>query len=178
MQLPKVSVFLGVSLDGYIAGENGDLSWLSVCAGESTAESGYDALMSSVDTLLIGRTTYDIACGFEPWPYAGKRVVVASHHKTESRHGESFRQGDIRQILKALHEEGARHVYLDGGSLVSQAVDQALVSEMTLSHVPVVLGKGVKLFQGERGRSHWRLLKARPFQSGMVQCSYMPVATV
>ena len=68
MQKPFVSAFLGISIDGCIAGENGDLSWLAELAPDSPDATGYTVLMEQVDTLLIGRTTYDAVLGFEPWP--------------------------------------------------------------------------------------------------------------
>ena len=118
MQKPFVSAFLGISIDGCIAGENGDLSWLAELAPDSPDATGYTALMEQVDTLLIGRTTYDAVLGFEPWPYAGKRVVVLSHRDFAPRHGEQRREGSVREVLEVLAAEGCRHVYLDGGAVI------------------------------------------------------------
>lgn len=171
---PEVRVFVGISLDGFIAGDGGDLSWLDVCAGESTAATGYDALLATADTLLMGRRTWEAIRGFEPWPYPGKRVAVATHRPLQARHGEQAVSGPVPEMLATLAAQGARVVYLDGGALVSQALDAGCVSELTLSIVPVVLGRGIRLFQGERGRSDWRLVATRDFPSGLVQCRYVP----
>src|SRR5450830_1656946 len=157
MQQAHVSVFLGISIDGCIAGEEGDLSWLAELAPDSPEATGYTALMEQVDTLLIGRTTYDAVLGFEPWPYAGKRVVVLSHRDFAPRHGEQRREGSVREVLAGLAAEGCRHVYLGGGAVIRTGLGEGAADSLTLSVLPVVLGKGVRLFDDGLPRSDWRL---------------------
>ncbi len=172
MQKPFVSAFLGISIDGCIAGENGDLSWLAELAPDSPEATGYTALMAQVDTLLIGRTTYDAVLGFEPWPYAGKRVVVLSHRDFAPRHGEQRRAGGVRDVLEELAGEGCRHVYLDGGAVIRAALREGVIDGLTLSVLPVVLGRGVRLFEDGLPRSHWRLEATRQLPSGVAQLRY------
>lgn len=172
MKKPFVSVFLGISIDGCIAGENGDLSWLAELAPDSPDATGYTALMEQVDTLLIGRTTYDAVLGFEPWPYAGKRVVVLSHRDFVPRHGEQCRAGSVREVLEGLAKEGCRHVYLDGGAVTRAGLREGVIDSLTLSMLPVVLGKGVRLFEDGLPRSDWRLDHTRQLPSGVVQLRY------
>ena len=172
MQKTSVSVFLGISIDGCIAGENGDLSWLAELAPDSPDATGYTALMEQVDTLLIGRTTYDAVLGFEPWPYAGKRVVVLSHRDFAPRHGETRRAGSVREVLAALAGEGSRHVYLDGGAVIRAGLQEGVIDSLTLSVLPVVLGSGVRLFETGLPRSDWRLDGTRQLPSGVVQLRY------
>ncbi|WP_332861569.1 dihydrofolate reductase family protein [Janthinobacterium svalbardensis] len=172
MQKTFVSVFLGISIDGCIAGENGDLSWLAELAPDSPDATGYTALMEQVDTLLIGRTTYEAVLGFEPWPYAGKRVVVLSHRDFAPRHGEQRREGSVEEVLAALAGEGCRHVYLDGGAVIRAALREGVIDSLTLSVLPVVLGKGVRLFEDGLPRSDWRLDGTRQLPSGVVQLRY------
>ncbi|MBB5605938.1 MULTISPECIES: dihydrofolate reductase family protein [unclassified Janthinobacterium] len=173
MQAPFVSVFLGISIDGCIAGEEGDLSWLAELAPDSPEATGYTALMEQVDTLLIGRSTYDAVLGFEPWPYADKRVVVLSHRDFAPRHGEQRREGSVKAVLAQLAEEGCRHVYLDGGAVICAGLREGVVDSLTLSILPVVLGKGVRLFDGELPRSDWRLASTHHLPSGVVQLRYL-----
>ena len=177
MQKPFVSAFLGISIDGCIAGENGDLSWLAELAPDSPDATGYTALMEQVDTLLIGRTTYDAVLGFEPWPYAGKRVVVLSHRTFAPRHGEQRREGGVREVLAGLAAEGCRHVYLDGGAVIRAALREGVIDSLTLSVLPVVLGKGVRLFEDGLPRSDWRLEDTRALPSGVVQLRYRKPST-
>ena len=177
MQKPFVSAFLGISIDGCIAGENGDLSWLAELAPDSPDATGYTALMEQVDTLLIGRTTYDAVLDFSPWPYAGKRVVVLGHRDFAPRHGEQRREGGVREVLAGLAAEGCRHVYLDGGAVIRAGLREGVIDSLTLSVLPVVLGKGVRLFEDGLPRSDWRLEDTRPLPSGVVQLRYRKPST-
>jgi len=172
MKKTFVSVFLGISIDGCIAGENGDLSWLAELAPDSPDATGYTALMAQADTLLIGRSTYDAVLGFEPWPYAGKRVVVLSHREFVPHHGEERREGGLREVLEELAAQGCRHVYLDGGAIIRAGLREGVIDSMTLSVLPVVLGKGMRLFDETLPRSRWRLDDTRLLPSGVVQLRY------
>ena len=172
---PKVAVFLGISLDGFIAGPDGDLSWLDACASESPADTGHDALMARTDTLLIGRRTYDAVLGFPEWPFAGRQVRVLTHRPLQARHGEIACAGELSAVLDELQAAGARQVYLDGGQVVQQALALGRVDELTLSWIPVVLGGGTRLFDAALPRSGWRLAHHRAFASGMVQARYEKV---
>ena len=178
MQKPFVSVFLGISLDGCIAGENGDLSWLAELAPDSPEATGYTALMAQVDTLLIGRTTHEAVLGFEPWPYAGKRVVVLSHRDFAPHHGEQRREGSVREVLEELAGQGCRHVYLDGGAVIRAGLREGVIDSLALSVLPVVLGKGVRLFEDGLPRSDWRLDETRQLPSGVVQLRYLAMSAI
>jgi dihydrofolate reductase len=125
--------------------------------------------------VLIGRTTYNTALSFDAWPYAGKQVVVMTNRPLLPRHGEQAWSGDLPDVLNCLAAGGAREIYLDGGQLVCQALRHALVDRLTLSWVPVVLGRGVRLFAEELPRSQWQLMGTRAFGSGLAQCRYQRV---
>ena len=169
---PQTIVFLGLSLDGCIAGEDGDLSWLAQCAGESTAETGYDDLMRRADTLLIGRRTYESVLGFPDWPWSGKRVRVLTRRPMQARFDETPCSGSIESVLADLGAAGSRVSYLDGGDVVRQALRAGVVDELTLSWIPVVLGNGTRLFESGLPGSNWQLIHTRGFASGMVQATY------
>ena len=172
---PHVAVFLAVSLDGMIADAQHGLGWLMPHAGNDTAATGYDALMARTDTLLMGRRTYDVVRGFGQWPYDGKRVGVMTHRPHEvTRPAEPMAAGSLLDVLEALHRDGARHVYVDGGDVVRQALRADVVDELTLSWVPVVLGDGVPLFDRALPLSRWRTRQCRTLPSGLVQAVYEP----
>ena len=148
LRRPRVSAFLALSLDGFIAGEGGDLAWLAPYGGDGPEETGYSALMASTDLLLMGRNSYETVLGFPEWPYGDKPVTVLTHRPATPRAHVSFRQGALAQVLSELWQEGARHIYLDGGEVVRQGLQAGLVDELTLFWVPVTLGGGVPLFAG------------------------------
>lgn len=172
MDRPTVSVFLALSLDGFIAGPDGDLSWLEPYATDSAEETGYDRLMHDIDTLVMGRSTYEKVLSFDSWPYQGKQVVVLTHRPFPSRYGEMSRAGPLHEVLKKLWEQGSRHVYLDGGQTVRQGLADGLVDELTLSWVPVILGNGIPLFNGLPQRRAWEANAVRRLRSGLVQTIY------
>lgn len=173
MPRPRVSVFLGLSLDGFIAGPGGDLSWLEEYSTDPPEATGYADLLHDVDALVVGRNTYDVVRGFEAWPYPGKRVVVLTHRALSPLHGEEPFDGPLPPLLERLAGQGVRHVYLDGGAAVRQGLRAGVVDSLTLSWVPVVLGQGVPLFEAGLPRLGLRLEGSRILPSGLVQARYV-----
>lgn len=163
----QCSVFIATSLDGYIAGPNGTLDWLSIV--ESAGEDyGYARFAATCDALVIGRRTYDTALGFGGWPYAGKRVIVMTRRPIDARHGEEAFAGTPREVVD--HLAGARRAYIDGGDVIRQFLAARLLSDLTISIVPLVLGGGTPLFGGSRHRL--ALESVERFDSGLVQLRY------
>lgn len=169
----QVSVFLGLSLDGFLAREDFSLDWLEQVQRDPPEDTGYVDFMASVDVLVMGRHTYDSAASFPEWPYMGKRVIVLSHHTRSPLHGETFRQGALTALLDELQEEDVGRVYLDGGEVVRQALAADRVTDLTLSWLPVVLGRGRPLFGPELSERRWQLQSSRSFPSGLVQATYI-----
>ncbi|HMV70394.1 MAG TPA: dihydrofolate reductase family protein [Myxococcota bacterium] len=170
MPRPSVHVFIAASLDGFIAREDGGIDWLDRVARDGE-DYGYGAFSASVDTLVIGRGTWDTVAGFPDWPYAGRRVIVLSHRPLTPRADEERRSGDLAALLDRLGDEGARSVYLDGGQVIRQAIAAGLVDTLTVSVIPVTLGAGRPLF-GPSPERAWRLLEARSWNSGLAQLRY------
>jgi dihydrofolate reductase len=169
-------VFIAASLDGYIARADGGIEWLSVVerAGE---DYGYTEFLGGVDTLVMGRRTYDILLGFDEWPFAGKRCIVLTHARPAApRADEEFASGAPAALLEQLGRQGVRRVYVDGGAVIRQFLSSGLVDDLTLSVIPVILGGGIRLFDADpRTRAPsaaLRLLSAHSFESGLVQLRY------
>lgn len=173
---PQVSVFLALSLDGFIAGEGGDLSWLEAFSSDSPDETGYTSLMNDIDVIVMGRNTYDTVIAFDPWPYAGKRMVVMTRRKLASRHGEEPFDGALTTLLGRLAEDGHRHVYLDGGMTAREGIAAGVVDSITLSWVPIVLGKGIPLFSNDLPQTLLRLDDTKRLPSGLMQARYVPAS--
>lgn len=170
MVRPRVSAFLGASLDGFIAEADGGLGFLKPFEQE---EHGYAAFYASVDTLLMGRKTYETVLGFDAWPFADKRVRVLSRTQRPSRFGERFVSGEPRAVLAALESEGAGHVYADGGEVVTEFLAAGCLDALVVSVVPVVLGAGIRLFATSPGLHRLSLVSSRTFETGVVQLSYL-----
>lgn len=171
----RVRVFIACSLDGFIAGPGGDLSWLPQPKAENPEDYGYNHFFSGIGALLMGRRTFDVVRGFGGrWPYGDTPVIVASRSPVVSN-VPSVRGlgGSIRGLLQIASEAaGSRDVYLDGGELIRQALDEDLLDELTVSVVPTVLGAGVPLFSGLRRRRSLTLVASHSFPDGLVQSTY------
>lgn len=173
----KVRVFIACSLDGFIAGEGGDLSWLPQPQDGITEDHGYHAFFADVGALLMGRASYDVVMGFGvEWPYQDRPVLVATHRELESSIP-TVRpvRGDIHELVARARDAAAgRDVYVDGGNVIRQALDARLVDELVVTVVPVVLGRGLPLFAGSERRTPLALVSCRSFDTGMVQLTYRP----
>lgn len=170
----RIRVFIACSLDGFIAGVDDDLSWLPHGGDD---DHGYGAFMADVGALLLGRRTYDIATGFDQWPYGERPVLVATTRALQPA-VTSVRpvSGAIdRLIAEAAAAAGDRDVYLDGGDLIRQALDAGLIDELTVTVVPVILGAGHPLFAGVTRRRQLDLIEHR-VAGGLVQLRLRPRA--
>eukprot|EP01031_Cornospumella_fuschlensis_P037907 gene37907-46052_t len=147
------SVFIATTLDGFIARKNGDIDWLDkanekVPAGE---DCGYQEFMDSVDALVMGRNTFEKVLTFGDWPYASKPVHVLSSQKAlaipESLHDKVFHTNDApHELLKRLTAEGHKRVYVDGGRTIQSFIRCGLISDFTITIIPILLGEGISLF--------------------------------
>ena len=165
------SAFLATSLDGFIARRDGGLDWLAAVSAPGE-DYGYREFFEAIDTVLLGRSTWEVARRFDPWPYAGKRVAVLAHASAAAEHGEAFVEGDVAVVLDGLGGRGAKHVYADGGQVVSQLLAARRLDAITISIVPVVLGDGIPLFRRPLPEVALELVSARSFPSGLVQVRY------
>jgi dihydrofolate reductase len=173
MTRPRISAFVGVSLDGFLARRDGDVEWLKPY---EQIDHGYQAFLESVDTLVVGRRTYDfvlsmLAAGL-PWPYAGKSCVVMTHRPVDGLHGERAFAGEPLRLVQMLEPEGARHLYVDGGVVIREFLAQGLLDQLVVTVVPTLIGEGVPLFGGVRREAGLVFEAAVPFPDGAVQLRY------
>jgi dihydrofolate reductase len=170
---PRVSVYLALSLDGRIARPDGTLDWLARVQ-DPADDHGYAAFMATVDAVVMGRTTHDaiLAFGLPDWPFAGTRTVVCTTRPLAPHDGVETHAGDLAPLIARLGDAGVRRVYLDGGRTVQQGLRDGLVDDLTLSVVPVVLGRGIPLFTDDLPESDWRLTGTHSHPTGLVQLRY------
>lgn len=168
-----VRVFIACSLDGFIAGPDGDLSWLP--APQAGEDYGYGELIGRTSAILMGRGTYDVAAGFAAWPYAELPVFVASHRPLEPV-APTVRpvSGTPAELLAIAGEQTDGGIYLDGGNLIRSFLDDGLVDELTVTIVGVILGAGVPLFAGVTRPHRLELASSTEYPDGLVQLRYVP----
>jgi dihydrofolate reductase len=144
-------VFIGTSLDGYIAKPDGDLGWLTnpssrPHATETTSHPAleWETFSSTIDTLVMGRSTYETVLGFDAWPFEDKRVIVLSTTLESNDKVRVVRS--IQEAHKLLETEGAVRVYIDGGRTIQAFLAAGLIDEITIAMAPILLGRGHRLF--------------------------------
>jgi len=171
----KASVFVGASVDGFIARRNGDLDWLPAGGGEPH---GYDEFIATVDTIVIGRKTFETVLGFATWPYGLKRVVVLSGAPVDLRSAQTqggvveWMGGPPPEIVARLAASGARHLYVDGGITIQRFLQAGLIQTLVITRVPVLIGDGIPLFGSLSKDIRLRHIRTRSYPSGLVRSEY------
>jgi dihydrofolate reductase len=172
----KASVFVGTSLDGFIARANGDLDFLPPGGGEPH---GYDEFMATVDALVIGRKTFETVLPFPSWPYGEKPVFVLSTRPLAPAPTGAVVErmsGAPEEIVSQLAGRGIQHVYVDGGITIQRFLRAGLIQRLIITRVPVLIGSGIPLF-GFTGRDIvLKHVATRPYASGLVQSEYLVAA--
>ncbi len=173
----KVSVFIGTSVDGFIARPNGDLDFLPEGGGEPH---GYNEFIESVDALVIGRKTFETVLGFPHWPYGKKRVVVLSSQPLDFS---NVREGTIEQmdgppaeIVSKLANQGVQHIYVDGGITIQRFLRAGLIHRLIITRVPILIGEGISLFGALPDDVRLRHVATRHYPSGLVKSEYHVIA--
>jgi dihydrofolate reductase len=178
----ECAVFVGVSLDGFIARPNGDLDWLMGEGGGDSAEYGYNEFIAGIDAIVMGRKTFEKVLTFDKWYYGTKRVVVLSGRlldlSTAQVRGGVVEQmaGSPAEIASKLAASGARHLYVDGGITVQQFLRAGLIHRLIISRLPVLIGEGIPLFGSVPGDIRLRHVATRTYPGGMVQSEYETIS--
>ncbi len=165
------AVFIGTSLDGFIARLDGDLDWLTD-NDLDMGSTGYEEFFASVDALVVGRNTYETVVGFGEWPYSGKRVLVLSRTLGDVNSPATSVHADLAEVVAILEAEGARRVYVDGGRTIQAFLREGLIQELTISRAPVLIGSGIPLFGPLDNDVHLRHRSTRELGAGFVQSTY------
>ena len=178
----KVSVFIATSLDGFIARADGGLDWLTGTQSASTEQDyGYREFMDAVDTIVVGRNTFELVLTFDTWPYSGKKVVVLSSKPSGVP---SHLVDDVewlslppQRLVGRLAAQGTTHLYVDGGKTIQGFLNAGLLDELTITRVPILIGTGVPLFGPLNHDVRLTHIATRQFENGFVQSKYRVAET-
>ncbi|HTV84983.1 MAG TPA: dihydrofolate reductase family protein [Dyella sp.] len=168
----KASVFVGVSVDGFMARLDGALDFLPAGGGEPH---GYDQFMASVDALVIGRGTYETVLGFDGWPYGDKPVFVLSTRELAAPPAGAVLEhlrGTPKEIVSRLSARNFKHAYVDGGVTVQGFLREGLIQRLIVTRVPVLIGTGIPLFGPLPRDIALKHVTTRSYASGLVQSEY------
>jgi dihydrofolate reductase len=168
----KASVFVGTSLDGFIARPNGAFDFLPAGGGEPH---GYDEFIASIDAHVIGRKTYETVLGFRGWPYGRKPVFVLSTRPLRPAPKRALVErmaGEPVDIVARLDARGIAHAYVDGGITIQRFLAAGLIQRIIITRVPVLIGSGIPLFGPLPHDVRLTHVATREYASGLVKSEY------
>jgi dihydrofolate reductase len=178
----KVSVFIAMSLDGFIARADGSLDWLPGSengeSGDEVEEHGWTAFWDSVDCLVLGRKSFDKVMELAPgaWPYEGTRVIILSNTLAavpeDLADKVELRAADPAALVEELRAEGHKRLYVDGGATIQSFLRQELITDMTITVIPVLIGEGIPLFGPLAKDIQLKYVKSESYAGGLVQLLY------
>ncbi len=173
MEKSKTVLYIAMSLDGYIAKEDGGIGWLSI-AEWPEEDYGYGEFIKDVGTVIMGRKTYEkvLSLGI-PFPHRDKRCYVLSSSRSGQDENVIFYSGSMKDLIQAIKLEHEGNIFVDGGAeTVHALLRENLIEECVISILPVLLGGGIRLFREGRAENRLRLISSKPFPSGLVQLHY------
>jgi dihydrofolate reductase len=169
----KLSVFCGVSVDGFLARPDHALDFLDAGGQEPH---GFEEFYGSVDVVVIGRKTFEVVLTFGQWPYGRKAVVVLSSRALDFS---SIKDGVVEQmsgepaeIARRLESRGFKHAYIDGGITIQRFLAAGCIHRMVITRVPVLIGAGIPLFGPLAHDISLRHVETRSYKGGLVQSEY------
>lgn len=173
----KATVYIATSVDGFIARNKGGIDWLpSEEDAEGSEDYGYQEFIDSVDALVMGRNTYELALSFDLWPYGEKPVFVLSSRKIDipdeiAKTVESM-CAPPREVVCRLSKRGFKHLYIDGGKTIQGFLSEGLIQQLIITKVPILIGTGIPLFSSLSQDVKLHHLETRQFENGLVQSKY------
>ncbi len=174
----KATVYCAISLDGFIARSDGDVSWLGD-PSEDGDDGGFSALMERIDYLVMGRNTFEQVLTFGEWPYSKPVVVLTSRElnlpESLSDKVETM-SGTPTEVVASLAGRGAKHLYVDGGKTVQEFLRAGLIQNIIVTTVPVLIGVGIPLFGKLDDDIRLQHIETSTLPHGLVQSEYLVVS--
>ena len=169
-------VFIAASIDGYIADKDGKIDWLHAIPNPAHDDMGYNQFISTVDAIVMGRTTFETVLGFDiDWPY---EIPVFVLSRTLKSVPESLAdkvhlvQGTLHEIVQTIHEQGYTNLYIDGGTTIQGFLKEDLIDQLIIATIPVLLGGGSPLFGFLDQQLPFEHVKATRYLDCIVQNEY------
>ena len=174
----KISLFIAVSVDGYIAQPNDNLDFLKHVEKEGE-DYGYKAFTDTVDTIIIGRKTYDYVSRHlgESYYDSGNRDVYVMTRSARPTIGRTaFFSGKLTNLIDDLRSRNGKGIYCDGGAeIINEFLRHDLVDELIISIVPILLGSGTRLFKDGNSEKLLQMVDVKTFDTGLTQLRYRRV---
>ncbi|MFL6466453.1 MAG: dihydrofolate reductase family protein [Pyrinomonadaceae bacterium] len=172
--MTSANVYIGTSLDGFIARADGDFGWLMKFADAGAVDS-YNEFMAGIDAIVIGRGTFETVLGFPSWPYDKPVFVVSTKMKEmpeELKKKATVLSLEPSDILKHLSEKGFKAAYIDGGKLIQSFLAADLIEDLIIAKVPVLIGRGIPLFGSLNVDLAFDHVRTSTYPNGLVRSYY------
>ena len=170
----KTTVYIGTSLDGFIARKDGDIDWLTRFANDEAIHA-YEEFMSGIDAIVIGRGTFEKVLTFSSWPYEKKAFVLS----TSIKQAPDILRGKItvlsmkpKELLNYLSSNGFSSIYVDGGKVIQDFLKEDLIDKLIISKVPVLIGSGIPLFDYLDADLQFKHIQTQVSSNGLVRSYY------
>lgn len=169
----KLILYIAMSLDGYIAKPGDDLSFLSVVEKEGE-DYGYADFVSTIDTVIMGRKTYDWVMKQVPeFPHADKTTYIITKTPKLCIGNIHFYSGVLTELISKLKSESGKNIFCDGGAeVVNELLKNDLLDELIISVIPILVGNGIRLFKDNRPEQELKLIRTKTFDTGLTQLHY------
>lgn len=170
----KTTVYIGTSLDGFIARNDGDIDWLTRFANDEAIHA-YEEFMSGIDAIVIGRGTFEKVLTFPSWPYEKKAFVLSTSIKQVPdilREKVTVLSMKPKELLNYLSSKGISSIYVDGGKVIQEFLKEDLIDKLIISKVPVLIGSGIPLFDYLDSDLQFRHIQTQVSSNGLVRSYY------
>lgn len=169
----KVILYIAASLDGYIARENGDVDWLVGDGSNPNIDNGYESFYKNIDTVIMGKSTYDQVIGWGEYPYKDAKGYVYTRQHIEKNQYVEFINEDPKSLVKRLKEVDGKDIWIVGGAeIVDLFLKTDLIDEYIIATIPTILGNGIPLFKANNPEIKLKLVGSSIFD-GIVQNHYI-----
>jgi len=173
MEHRKLFIYIACSLDGYIAKPGDNLDFLD-CVDQEGEDYGYHDFISGIDTVILGRKTYDwVMARVDQFPHADKKTYVITRTARPEQGNITFYTGPLKELIEDLKHQQGKHIFCDGGGeVIDELLKHELIDEFIISIVPVLVGKGTRLFKDGQPEQDLKLVSVKEFETGLVQLHY------
>jgi dihydrofolate reductase len=172
--MTSANVYIGTSLDGFIALTDGDIGWLMKLADADSIEA-YNEFIANIDVMVIGRGTFETVLGFPSWPYT-KPVFVLSRSLKELPDSlndkATLSSSEPVELLRHLSDQGFKAAYIDGGKVIQSFLGANLIDSLIIATIPILIGSGIPLFGSLDTDIEFEHIRTSTYPNGLVRSYY------
>jgi dihydrofolate reductase len=170
-------IYVAISLDGYIARENGEIDWLMRIPNPEKSDYGFSDFMENIDAIIMGRKTFETVSNFDiEWPYSKPVFILSNSIKSVPKQYEDKAEiinGDVNFIVDTLNYKGFKNLYIDGGKTIQSFLKLDLIDEVIITTIPIILGSGIPLFEKMEIEINFELKKTEILSKQLVKSTYI-----